>query len=135
VDPAPLVSDSSVEEANASTRARISAGELGDRLSALRALGIEPGDAEIPANCGGTVLPGSELHRGCPATIRRVVAEALPRPDAAIAGAASASRWRVRAIYLYLGPHGYNAEILDVLLERVGVRWRSVGIVTLIFNE
>jgi hypothetical protein len=138
VDPLPLRSDSAVEEVTSATRAAISTAELSARRSALRELGVQPGDAELPGDCAGTMQPYMPqlLHRGCPAAARHVIAVALPRPDPAAAlSDGSPSRWRARLLKSYVGPRGFNTEIMDVLLERRENRWRAVGMVIIGYTE
>jgi hypothetical protein len=140
IDPVPLRADSTVTEASLSARATITEAELASHLAVLTVLGLAPGDATQPANCGGNLLPYAPMtdHRGCPAVGRNVIAASIPwrasqRAESTLNNAAP--QWRSRVVVLSIGPHGFVREIMDVVLERNGPRWRALKVITVAFYE
>jgi hypothetical protein len=134
VDPRPLRADSTVSWVDATTRAAVTPAELSARVGVLHALGLQPGDAAIPPNCGGSMLPFSptSYHSGCPTSGRRDFAVSLPWPewlDSTTERNGAPGRWRSRVIYMSVGPHGVTSEVLDVVMERTGGSWRAIDVV------
>jgi hypothetical protein len=128
VDLRPIRSD--VRDVTAETRATASTEVLSARREVLRALRIAEGQGDRPENCSSIMNPdppgSTELHRGCPATPRRVVSIAQPRPlrvTVSAAGGAADTQWTSRVILAAMSPGGVSLEVSDYALHREGTRW------------
>ncbi len=151
VDPRPLLHEGGFPLITSEVFAAIPAKILASRATALRSIGIYPGDAAAPQkNCGGTLVPypppgEPNLKEGCPR--RRVIAVAvsLPYPGSAklppgepydrINLQAAEGYWTVRVASAIVDVGGKTIQYYDVVMRKDGTRWLYVTHLRLLISE
>jgi hypothetical protein len=132
VDVRPLRTDPPAMLASPETRLDVPRQELDARAAVVTAAGLTLGNAEVPPNCAGILMPFSpeDRHRGCPPVDAYVVATALaPRYDSTAAATGPVTPppgWYLRVLATSIGPHGFSSRVDDYLVAQHDGGWRVI---------
>lgn len=151
VDPRPLLDGGGFPAIIPETFARVPSEILESRATALRRLGVQPGDAAAPQqNCAGATLPAPlpgqpDLKQGCPPNDLIAIAVSLPRAGTAkvppgqpydyVNLQAAEGYWTVRVARSLVGPGGNSLQYYDVIMRKDGTKWLYVTRVPLLISE
>lgn len=130
VDPRPIAENATVLSVDQQAFLPVSSAILERRLSIIKRIGLDSGDASFPKGCPGVMTPrapSSPPPPQCPRTARYVAAIGLARAgdsDSATAtDAPDLSRRSVRVVLTGIGPAGISAEVRDYVLASLAGKW------------
>jgi hypothetical protein len=142
VDPRPLLAGEGSPEISPSVFARVPPAIFQSRATALRSVGVEPGDAAAPLQgCAGAMVPypppgEPDPKRNCPSQTLFPIAVSLARAGTAklrpgnvydgITSRAVEGYWAVRVAVGNVGPGGKVVQYYDVVMRKDGATWTYV---------